>query len=272
LYAPLVQTRTLLTGSALLSLLGGCVSPLPSGLEAHPQGLLPSQDTTTTPKSHLEVEAVGLWADSEQTTTAAIRYGLTERTEAYLLQDLHRTLTVSTGPDPSGIGDAWIGLRHRLIDADADGVAHAFAAEIRIPHADPDEGLGGGELELRLLHIRDGSWGAHAWTTNTDLRLLGDDGGRPDPALGGSLTVTTPLLRMGKRTYPVGFLTEVGGLWHPEDGTYPGWVAVGLRLPVHPSLEIQLAWMDGLGPDGPDDRWIVDIGRLLGDALDLRTQ
>jgi hypothetical protein len=243
--------------------LAACVAPLPAGVRVHPQGLLPSQDTVTTPRNHLELEAIGVWADAERTTTAAIRYGLSERTEVYILQDLHRTISDPAGPDPSGIGDGWLGLRHRLIDADASGVAHAFAAEVRLPHGDPDQGLGTGQLELRLLHLRDGTWGGYGWTTNADLRLIGDAGGRPDPAIGGSLTLTTPLLRVAGRTLPLGFLAEAGGLWHPEEDLSPTWFALGLRLPIHPSLEIQIAWMD--------DRWVANIGRLLGDTLDLRT-
>lgn len=247
----------------------GCVSPLPKGLSAHPQSLLPSQDTTTTPAGHLELEAVGLWADSEQTTAAVIRYGLAERTEIYLLQDLHRTLSDPAGPDPSGIGDAWIGWRHRVIDEDAAGVAHAFAAEVRLPHGDPDEGLGEGELELHIAHIRDGTWRSLDWTTNTDLRLIGDQNGRPDPALGGSITLSTPLLKTAGRVLPLAFLAEAGGLWHPEEDDSPAYIALGFRVPIHPSLELQVAWMDGIGSDGPDERWVADLGRLVGDAINL---
>lgn len=256
--------------SLLIFLVSSCVGPLGAGLEAHPQGLLPSQDTSTTPAHHLELEAVGLWADSERTATAAIRYGLADRTEVYLLQDVHRTLSVPSGPDISGSGDAWLGMRHRIVDSDAAGVAHAFAAEVRLPHADPEDGLGAGELELRLLHIRDGTWRGLGWTTNTDLRLLADTAGRPDPAFGGSITLTTPLLDVGGKTLPLGLLGEAGGLWNPEQDAKPAWAALGVRIPLHPALELQIAWMEGLGPDGPDGRWVADIGRLVGDAIQLR--
>lgn len=260
-----------LTAASFALLACGCVAPLANDLSAHPQGLLPSQDTATTPKNHLELEALGLWADSERSATVALRYGLADRTEAYILQDLHRTISDPAGPDPSGIGDAWIGIRHRLIDADAAGTAHAFAAEVRLPLADPDDGLGTGELALRLSHIRDGAWRGLDWTSNSDLRLLGDSNGRPDPALGGSLTLTSPLLRFARRTLPVALLVEAGGLWHPEEDNTPGYLALGLRFPLHPSLELQVAWLEGIGGDGPDGRWLLNVGRLVGDALDLRT-
>lgn len=272
MYSPIVPTGQNLALIALALAGFGCVSPLPNGVAAHPQSLLPSQDTTTTPLGYLELEAIGLWADSEQTTTAVIRYGLADRTEVYLLQELHRTLTDPTGPDPSGLGDAWIGLRHRIIDEDSSGVAHAFAAEVRLPHGDADKGLGEGELELHIAYIRDGTLGGFGWTTNSDLRILGDSGGRPDPALGGSVTFTTPLIRIGGRTLPLAFLAETGGLWHPEEDDSPAWIALGIRIPIHASLELQVAWMDGIGGDGPDERWIADLGRLVGDAIHLGTR
>lgn len=256
----------------LLLLLASCVAPLPRGVTAHPQGLLPSQDTTTTPRGFLELEAIGSWAASEDQVMAVVRYGLAEKTEVYLAQDMHHALSNPSGPNTSGLGDAWIGMRHRVIDEDASGVAHAFAAEIRIPHGDPDLGISASGLELHLAHIRDGQWGAIGWTTNTDLFLLADQSGRPDPALAASATATGPLLEVAGKQLPIGLLAEIGGLMHPEEDHLPAWVAVGLRIPVHPSLEIQTAWVEGLGGDGPEDRWVLNLGRLVGDALDLSSR
>jgi hypothetical protein len=203
---------------------------------------------------------------------AVFRYGLEPKTEVYIAQDLHHAITDPDGPDPSGIGDAWIGIRHRLVDKDAAGVAHAFAAEVRIPHGDPDMGISASGLELHLAHIRDGQSSAFSWTTNTDLFLFADQAGRPDPALAGSLTLTGPRLRAAGKRLPLALLAELGGLYHPEEDNMPAWGAVGLIIPVHPSLEIQAAWVKGIGGDGPDERWVLNIGRLVGDALNLSSK
>lgn len=256
--------------AALVALLfTSCVGALPKGVAAHPQGLLPSQDTATTPSGYLELEAIGSWADTEDQTMAVIRYGLASQTEVYLAQDLHHAINDPLGPNASGIGDVWIGMRHRIIEEDSGGVAHAVAAEVRIPHGDPDLGISASGLELHVAHVRDGSWGALSWTTNTDLFFLADEGGRPDPALGGSFTLTGPLLQVAGKRLPLALLAELGALSHPEEDDMPAWIAVGLRIPVHPSLEIQTAWVKGLGSDGPEDRWVLNLGRLVGDALDL---
>lgn len=259
--------------AALLPLLvASCVGPLPKGVAVHPQGLLPSQDTSTTPRGFLELEAIGSWAATEDQAMAVLRYGLADRTEVYIAQDVHHAISNPGGPSTSGLGDAWIGMRHRVLEEDAAGVAHAFAAEIRIPHGDPDLGISASGLELHIAHIRDGQWGAIGWTTNTDLFLLADQSGRPDPALGASATATGPLLELAGRELPIGLLAEVGGLMHPEEDDLPAWLAIGLRIPVHPSLEIQAAWVNGLGGDGPEERWVFNLGRLVGDALDLRSR
>jgi len=258
--------------ATLTLLLASCVGPLPKDVAAHPQGLLPSQDTATTPNGYLELEAVGSWAAKENQAMAVIRYGLADRTEIFLAQDLHHAISVPAEPESSGIGDAWIGMRHRVIDKDVNGVTHAFGADVRIPHGDPDLGISASGLELHLAHIRDGQWGSVSWTTNTDLYLLADQNGRPDPALGGSITATGPLLKIAGRRLPLALLSELGALTHPEEDTLPGWVALGIRIPVHPALEIQAAWVKGVGRDAPEDRLVLSIGRLIGDALDLTSR
>ncbi|MCH2106599.1 MAG: hypothetical protein MK291_08165 [Planctomycetes bacterium] len=258
---------SLLTAALAAAIFSSCVNPLPKGVAAHPQGLLPSQDTVTTPAGFLEVEAVGSWAAREEQAMAVMRYGLGDRTEVYLAQDLHHSLTIPGAADPSGLGDAWIGVRHRVIDRDSAMVAHAFLAEVRIPHSDTDPGINADALELHLGHLRDGSWGRFDWTTNVDLFFLADPAGRPDPALGGSLTLSSPLLEIAGKKLPLALLAEAGGLYHPEEDQLPAWVAAGIRIPLHPSLELQAAWIQGLGGDAPDDRWALNLGRLVGDAL-----
>ena len=255
------------TAVALTLAIQSCVSPIPAGLSAHPQGLLPSQDTVTTPSGFLEIEATGSWGAQEEQAVALTRYGLADRTELYLAQDLRHSLSRPGDPTVEGLGDAWIGIRHRVIDRDSEGVAHALLAEVRIPHSDVDPSFNASGLELHLAHIRDGSWGSSGWTTNADLFFLSDPSGRPDPALGGSFTWTSDLIEvMGKRL-PVGLLAEAGGLFHPEQDQAPAWLAAGLRVPLHPSLELQLAWVQGIGSDGPEDRLAINLGRLVGDAL-----
>ena len=211
----IVRSSTI-TATFTAALLSSCVNPMPKGVAAHPQGLLPSQDTSTTPAGFLEVEAVGSWASREEQAMGLLRYGLAKRTEIYLAQDLHHSLTIPGAADPSGLGDAWIGVRHRVLDQDQAGVAHAFLAEVRIPHSDTAPGINADALELHLAHIRDGTWGGFGWTTNVDLFFLADSSGRPDPALGGSLTASSPLLKVAKKELPLGLLAETGGLFHPE--------------------------------------------------------
>lgn len=247
-----------------------CAAPLPKGLEAHPQGLLPSQDTSTTPDGFLEVEAISSFAASEQATSVAMRYGLAEKTELYLLQEVHHAINAAGVANASGVGDAWLGIRHRTSQPNATGAADAFAAEVRIPHADPSTGLGSGQLELHLIHIRDRNWGRYGLTTNTGLKLIGDGEDRPDPALTASITLTDPLIAVAGRQLPFGVIVEAGGSWQPEDRIYPAWVALGIRVPIHPSLELQIARIEGLGKHGPEPTWVADLGRLVGDALNLR--
>jgi hypothetical protein len=267
-----MSNKILVLTIASLCWISSCVAPLPKGLEAHPQGLLPSQDTSTTPGGFLEVEAISSWGETEQATSVAMRYGLAERTELYLLQELHHAINTPGLAKASGVGDAWLGMRHRIIDSDASGTAHAFAAEVRLPHGDPSTGLGTGQLELHLIHIRDTSWRRYDVTTNTGVKLIGDGEDRPDPALTASVTLTDPLISVGGKQLPFGVIAEAGGSWQPEANSYPAWVALGLRVPIHPSLELQIARIEGLGRDGPEPAWIVDLGRLVGDALDLRSR
>ena len=268
----MMSNKILLFACAALYLASSCVAPLPKGLNAHPQGLLPSQDTSTTPNGFLEVEAINSWGETEPVASVAMRYGLAEKTELYLLQELYRAIETPGLPKTSGVGDAWLGIRHRIIESDATGTAHAFAAEVRLPHGDPELGLGTGQLELHLIHIRDTSWRRYDITTNTGLKLRGDGEDRPDPALTASLTLTDPLVSIGGQQLPFGVIAEVGGSWQPEENLYPAWAALGIRVPIHPSLELQIARIEGLGKHGPEPAWVVDLGRLVGDALDLRSR
>ena len=266
-----MSNKTNLLACVAITWASACVAPLPKGLEAHPQGLLPSQDTSTTPKGFLEIEAISSWGETEQATSVAMRYGLAEKTELYMLQELHRAISIPGAEKTSGVGDAWLGMRHRLIDSDATGTAHAFAAEVRLPHGDPSDGLGTGQLELHLIHIRDSSWRGLDLTTNTGLKLIGDGEDRPDPALTASATFTKARLSAAGKQLPFGVIAEVGGMWQPEENHSPAWAALGIRIPIHPSLELQIARIESIGSDGPEAAWIADLGRLVGDALDLRT-
>ena len=256
---------------AYLALLGvsSCVAPLPKGLEAHPQSLLPSQDTSTTPPDFLEIEAISSQGSKEQITSVAMRYGLTSRSEIYLVQELHHA--IQTGAQStSGTGDAWLGLRQRFANTDSAGAKHAFAAELRLPHSDPSAGLGSGQLELHVLHIRDSAWAGYDVTTNTGIKLIGDGEDRPDPALTASITLSAPLLSVAGKQLPFGVITELGGLYQPEETYYPAYAALGIRIPIHPSLELQIARVEELGGWATEPRWVISLDRLIGDSLNLR--
>lgn len=260
--------------SLLLSLAlfgaSACVAPLPKGYEAHPQGLLPSQDTSTTPLNFLELEGLSSQGSKEQTTSVAMRYGITSRSEVYLVQELHHAIDTAGAQNASGTGDAWLGLRHRLANTDPKGGKHAFAAEVRIPHSDPDAGIGSGQLELHVLHIRDSTWAGYDITTNTGVKLIGDGENRPDPALTASITMTDPLVSVAGKQLPFGLIAELGGLWQPEETYYPAYAALGIRIPIHPSLELQIARIEELGGWATEPRWALSLGRLVGDSLNLQ--
>lgn len=245
---------------ALCAALAACGAP-PRDRHVQPQRPTFGSDTRTTPQDVLEVEG-GFAFDpgdpgDDFETPVLLKLGLGPRTELFGGMSLLRVVD-----GEGGIGDALVGVRHRLWDETYERPATAFQFATKLPSADEEEGLGSGELDFFAAGIHTRTIDRTAFTLFYQLGLVGDqtDAGQ-DVELAVSGAVDTDLT-----TRLAGF-GELTGILRPEDDSESLFLTVGTTFRYAPWMYVDVGLAVGLTGDVPDVLLLLGLTRSVGRVL-----
>lgn len=254
-------TKSLLASA--LALAASCASPTQSFNEgarttATPTRPTYSQSTFTTAPGTFELET-GVYVDPSDASSVptTFKYGVNDRAD----------VQVSFSPASAvegggvGVGDLTLGWRQRLTEQQQGHLSLAYLAQIKLPTADEDKGLGSGEFDALLAGIGTVPMTDWAMTGYVELGLIGDPTGggadlqlalaaAGDKALAGNAGVFGELAGVfnGEQDYDAIF-TTLGGTWSPV-----------------PGLVLDTGMVLGLSDDAPDYAFVIGLTRNLGPA------
>lgn len=199
-----------------------------------------------------------------RSTHRSLKAGLSDASELFLgwspLIYLRRP-----GDDGRGPGDLFVGVRHRVVEAVADGTSAAFQLTGKIPTASRSEGLGSGEVDLFLAAIVDHQFGDLATTGYYQVGVLSEAGADDsDLEHGFALAAGMPVAD------GVSPFAELALVLRPEQDVEAGILTLGTSYALRPSLVLDASVVVGYTPDAPDFRVQLgmthNFGRLFGAA------
>lgn len=220
---------------------------LPRSAPVTPQRPTVSFDTSTTAEGTFELETgvivdPGTSFDSPNT----LKYGTSIDTELFAgwspLQWFEQP-----GPDGEGSGDLVLGARHRVFDAEGAMPSGAVVLTGKLPTASSAEGLGSGEVDLRLGMVINRQFGPVNAKAFYQYGALGVPGGT------GTTSEHTATLTAG---FPLadrlsGF-AEVAAISVPASRTDSVFTIIGAAFAAEPWLVVDWGVTIGLSEDAPD--------------------
>ena len=244
---------SLVTGLLLAGLLAGCA--LPEGEPATPQRPTYSFSPATTAAGTWELEAGAQLSplDDYGEIPSTLKYGVDEHTEAAL------TVSPLTSVDhSSGIGDTTLAWRHRFLDAEGRRPAVAWQAQLKLPTADENRGLGSGHTDGWLALTAGGTSGAFGWNAYAQAGALGqeheDADFEGDLALVGSYTLDATNA----------FFAELSDRRVPEQDSVVDQLRLGHYITVRPDLVLDWSVWLPASDDAPDTIFAVGLTRNFG--------
>ena len=252
--------------ATLLLALAACQGPsaaLREGreLQATPQRPTLSEDTATTAAGTFELEA-GVLLDPEDRldTPVTLKYGVDARSEVSLAFSPFVFVELP-GDDGEGFGDLLLGYRARVLDQQGERPSVGWAASVKLPTGDEDEGLGSGELDAFVAGMA--SYNARGWgaTGYAQLGLLGEpDGSGLDHR---ELLALSAARAMDPETALFG---ELAGVFTPERDDEQVLAIGGMTWSPAPGFVLDLGGLVGLSSDAPDLQLFLGFTRNLGPA------
>ncbi|MCK5945460.1 MAG: hypothetical protein KAI24_25945 [Planctomycetes bacterium] len=234
----------------------GC--QLPHQRPVTPQRPTVSFDTNTTAEQTFELET-GVNVDPGDffDTPNTLKYGTGERTELFVgwspLQVLQQP-----GEDADGSSDVVLGARHRLIDGDDAVPAAAVVLSGKLPAASANNGLGSGEVDLRVAGVLNQTYG------DVNANLFYQYGALGQPA-GGTTSEHTLTLTLGRPINDrLGAFLELGGIFVPASNTDALFAITGATWAASPSLVFDGGVNIGLSDDAADLQVFVGCTWNLG--------
>lgn len=249
--------------AAALALVAACASPSASWKDGAQTTATPtrptySKSTFTTAPGTLEVET-GVYLDPSDATSVptTVKYGVNDRADAFV------AFSPASAVEGGGVGfgDVVLGWRQRLTELQLEHLSLGYLAQLKLPTADEDKGLGTGEPDALLAGIGTLPLSDASLTGFAEVGLLGDpDGsgtdlhlalaGAADKHLSGGAGVFGELagVFVDDRNYDALFAT-LGGAWSPV-----------------PGLVLDSGIVLGLSDDAPDFAVVVGLTRNAGPA------
>lgn len=228
-----------------LVLLTACAAQRGPGATPTPQRPTLSHNTQTTALGTYELEA-GVEVDPNDflDTPMLMKFGVTDRTEFVFGGSPLRRID---SPSETGLGDAVLGARHRIVDETENDPAIAVATLIKLPIADRDDGLGSGETDVKFSIAAQKQYDQVNAVGYYALGLLGapnSDGLdlEHDLALAGSTSVDQNL----------DVFAELGGVFIPEYDYESVFVTTGGAFVLGPATIFDVGVRVGLTPNAPD--------------------
>jgi hypothetical protein len=244
---------SLLPGLLLAVGLAGC--SLPPGAAATPQRPTFAFSPATTAAGTWELEAGAQLGpqDDYGEVPATLKYGLDEHTE--LSASLSPLISVD---HTAGLGDAGLGWRHRLVDAEGGRPALAVQATLELPTADEDRGLGTGRTDAFGAFSAAGGGGDFGWVAFAQLGALGQAGEDPD--------LETDLALVGSWTLDAShaLFAEYSDRRVHEQGTIVDQLRIGDAITLRPDFVLDVSLWLPASDDAPNTIVAVGFTRNLG--------
>ena len=250
--------NALVRTSLVVTLLGLAGCQLTQQAPVTPQRPTVSFDTATTAAGTFELETgvvvdPGDFFDSPNT----LKYGTGERTELFVGWSPLQVLS-QPGEDADGASDLVLGARHRLWDADDGTPSGAVVLSGKLPTASSANGLGSGELDLRIGGVLNQSFGDVSANVFYQYGALGQAAGGTTSEHVATLTLGAPIAD------DVGGFFEIGGLFVPSANTDALFAITGVTWACSPSLVFDGGVNVGLSDDAADLQVFVGCTWNLG--------
>jgi len=225
-------------------------APQGEAVAATPQRPTLSNDTRTTAKGTVEIEA-GLAIDPGDAldTPITAKAGIGDRTEVFVGWSPWQWYD-APGSDLQGASDVVLGARHRFVEGNEDKPSFAVQAAVKAPTANNE--VGSGEWDVFGAGILTGQVESIEWTGFYQLGLLGE------PGSGVDLRHDLAAAVSGKIDAQWGWVGELAGIFVPE-WDYDAVFATGaFTYSPRPDLVFDVGLVRGLSSDAPD--WVLQFG------------
>jgi len=254
--APL--TRLLLP--LVLLPLAACSASGPKDAQVRSQRPFISSETETVGDQVVAVEAGGaVVSGREAEIPIAVRYGLGPRSEFFVQTSPYRMVDRNESePDGSGWGDSFVGVRHRLRDADMYSPAYGFQLSTKLPSGRPSSGLGSGETDWFGALMAQQTYYGFETTGFYQLGLIGEQF-EPDTNIEHTLAIQTRKPTGG----PITAFGELAFIMEPEVDREETTLMGGMSIQLDHLTAVDIAIRVGLG-DAEDFQVLFGISRALG--------
>ncbi|MCA8949038.1 MAG: hypothetical protein KDE27_06015 [Planctomycetes bacterium] len=239
------MTRLAVLASAIL--IAGCRLPDANRPAATPQRPTVSYDTSTTALGTFELETgVAVDPDDFLDTPNTLKYGTADNTELFVGWSPWQRLS-RPGPDGEGGSDVTIGARHRVLDAGETMPSAALVIAGKLPTASTADGLGSGEVDLRVGGILNRQLGP------VNANVFYQYGALGDPSGSGTVSEHTATVTAGlPLTDRVAAFAEVAGIFVPSWHGRSVFTIVGATFAPGPAIVLDAGVTVGLSDAAPD--------------------
>ncbi len=225
-----------------------CTSIMKNEYAATRQRPLVSRDTHTTAFGTFEVEAGASWDHNDRVDTPiVVKYGASPNTELTVQGSPYLMLMDATGHEENGVGDVRLGIRHRLWEESEGVPAIGVLAEVKLPVADEDQGLGTGFVDAAFGGMVSHQIQDLETTGFYRLDVLNDPAEDANVAHTLALAADAPLLDTA-----FGVFGEVSATFFSETDQEVGQLLLGGSYSPYPAVVFDLAGSVGLTSDSPD--------------------
>jgi hypothetical protein len=240
-----------------------CASPSASWSEGASTTATPtrptySNSTFTTAPGTFELET-GVYFDpsDELAVPTTLKYGVGDRADAFV------SLSPASAVENGGVGfdDVYLGWRQRLTEHQLGHLSLAWQAQVKLPTADEDKGLGSGEFDALVAGI--GTLPMQDWSATgfAELGLIGDPVGS-----GADLQVALAGAADRRLSGGAGVFGELAGIFNDDQNLDSVFTTVGAAWSPVPGLVLDSGVVLGLSNDAPDFAFVVGLTRNLGRA------
>ena len=245
--------------AAALPLLSACTLLDPDATPANPQRPGLSTSTGTTALGTLELEA-GVASSHPDAfgSPSFLKYGLGATTEIFagLSPYVH---SARPGFDGRGVGDVFVGGRHRVFE-EANGLpSGAVTLTGKIPTSNSADGIGSGKADFFVAGILTKSFNQLSVTGFYQFGMLGQPGNDTvDLEHGFALAASHPVLG------PVSANAEYAALVSPEQHRSQAFTTLGLSVALSPAVVFDIGGVIGVTNDATNFQVIAGFNLNFG--------